>query len=274
MDAGSLPLTEYAFLGRLQQSSQTVVCRARTRTGRAVAIKGVSLHASASTSRRLAVEATRLRALRHPGIVSVLDAGLVPAGDPWSEHLRTPAHALVLPLAGGGSLAPYCGWLRWSEVWPVLHQLVTALGYLHGTGLLHCDIKPANVLVREDADPLQIELADLDAAHPWVADRAEPSPVPHGTPGFRAPEQRAPGLPLGPWTDLYGVGRLTWALLCGRVPEEGQREPEPIPARTPIPPTLIGWLRRLLAPGISERFTSTDDALAALDRLAPEDHLP
>ena len=99
-----------------------------------------------------------------------------------------------------------------------------------------------------------------------------------GTPAYMAPEQ-FPGAqwPQGPWTDLYAVGCLAWALTRGR-PPHARLTPQEIaiasrtgtavasaaPLRVPAPADLDGWIQRLLMPSPRDRFHSAAQALAAL----------
>ena len=86
-------------------------------------------------------------------------------------------------------------------------QLLNGLREVHSNKLLHLDIKPANVYVRNDGTPV---LIDFGAARQAFSAEGLKLP-PSYTPGFAAPEQHSGGVPLGPWTDIYSVGATLYA---------------------------------------------------------------
>src|SRR6478752_2952764 len=99
-------------------------------------------------------------------------------------------------------------------------QLLNGLREVHSNKLLHLDIKPGNVYVRNDGSPL---LIDFGAARQQFSAEGLKLP-PSYTPGFAAPEQHAGGAPLGPWTDVYAVGATLYACFAAG-------EPQPADAR-------------------------------------------
>ncbi|MCA9580050.1 MAG: protein kinase, partial [Myxococcales bacterium] len=171
--------------------------------------------------------------------------------------------------------------------WPALSQmlggLLAALAHAHAHGVIHCDIKPANVLLSEGTGgAVAIKVTDFGFAHALVgrlADDPQAGPISAGTPAYMPPEQLCGrARELGPWTDLYALGCMVWELCCGRLPFAGGSLPEiceghlyrPPPAFEPriaVPDGLEGWLRRLLAKPIGERFAFAADAAHALRSL-------
>jgi serine/threonine protein kinase len=120
------------------------------------------------------------------------------------------------------------------EVWvrSTFAQLLNGLREVHTNKLLHLDIKPANVFVRNDGSPL---LIDFGAARQVLSEEASKL-APTYTPGFAAPEQYARGAPqpLGPWTDIYSVGATLYACFAGAAPQPADkrlRREELVPAR-------------------------------------------
>jgi len=93
-------------------------------------------------------------------------------------------------------------------------QLLNGLREVHANRLLHLDIKPANVYLRNDATPV---LIDFGAARQTLTDHA-PRLRAMYTPGFAAPEQYRNREYLGPWSDLYSVGATLYACLAGASP--------------------------------------------------------
>ena len=93
--------------------------------------------------------------------------------------------------------------------------LLDGLGEVHGSGLLHLDIKPANIWLRTDGSPV---LLDFGAAR-YAIDIGPPEPRAMYTPGYAAPEQYHGKFTLGPWTDIYAVGACIYAALAGAAPQ-------------------------------------------------------
>ncbi|HXI35291.1 MAG TPA: serine/threonine-protein kinase, partial [Burkholderiales bacterium] len=108
------------------------------------------------------------------------------------------------------------------EAWvrSTFSQLLNGLREVHSNKLLHLDIKPGNVYVRNDGSPL---LIDFGAARQQFSAEGLKLP-PSYTPGFAAPEQHTGGAPLGPWTDVYAVGATLYACFAAG-------EPQPADAR-------------------------------------------
>ena len=99
-------------------------------------------------------------------------------------------------------------------------ELLNGLREVHSNKLLHLDIKPGNVYVRNDGSPL---LIDFGAARQQFSAEGLKLP-PSYTPGFAAPEQHTGAEPLGPWTDIYAVGATLYACFAAA-------EPQPADAR-------------------------------------------
>jgi len=118
------------------------------------------------------------------------------------------------------------------EVWvrATFAQLLNGLREVHTNKLLHLDIKPANVFLRNDGSPL---LIDFGAARQTLS--AEGVQLPHTyTPGFAAPEQYARAGELGPWTDIYSVGATVYSCFAGSAPlaaHDRLKRDELVPAR-------------------------------------------
>lgn len=234
------------------------------------------LHAGAATrpmARAIFHDEVRaVAALDHPGIVRILDVGELDAdeaeslgripGAPWfaMERLRGPPPAVPATDA--------------SEVASVVREVLDALAHLHARGVLHRDIKPSNLRRAHDDGPLRLidfGLASLTADGP--ARRAF-------TAVWAAPEQTADGADRdeGPWTDLYAVGALAYAMTTGAPPWPRAREalaahrareraPQP-KLLFPMPPRFVAWLHRMLAPTARDRFQTAADARAAFEQLA------
>lgn len=94
----------------------------------------------------------------------------------------------------------------------VFIQLLNGLREIHARRLLHFDIKPSNIYIRQDGSPV---LIDFGAARQALVDQKY---VPMYTPGFAAPEQYNKRDRHGPWTDIYAIGASMYACASGRPP--------------------------------------------------------
>jgi serine/threonine protein kinase len=153
-------------------------------------------------------EAGALARLSHPNVIRVLDifranetVYLVmryERGRALNEHLR----ALSEPV---------------SELWMrnTFAQLLDGLREVHTAKLLHLDIKPANVYLRNDGTPL---LIDFGAARQVLSAEGMKLP-PLYTPGFAAPEMHDQRDQLGPWSDIYSIGATMYACLSRATPQ-------------------------------------------------------
>ena len=210
-------------------------------------------------------------------------------GDPWSVLRRE--HALVceldhprilktypplcagdlailpMQLATGGELRQLRG-APYVEIIPPLIDLAHALDYVHAHGVVHRDLKAANVLF----DSLgRVQLADFGVAArmleglPVGAERSGCSPS-------TASPQQLLGLPPSPSDDLYGLGALALELLTGApayFPDFDARQVlhGPLPAIEPVhlaPPRLLGLVRALMARSPRHRLRSMAEVIAVL----------
>jgi eukaryotic-like serine/threonine-protein kinase len=150
-------------------------------------------------------EARRVARLRHPGIVTVHDAG-TDAGVCF----------IVFDLLEGPDLAGRlrAGRLPWREAVELLAAVAENLQHAHEMGLTHRDIKPANILLDARGRPV---LADFGIAVTPGELRQETVSTP-GTLAYMAPEQLGAAGEVGPRTDVYGLGVVLYELLTGRLP--------------------------------------------------------
>ncbi|MCB9683555.1 MAG: serine/threonine protein kinase [Alphaproteobacteria bacterium] len=203
-------------------------------------------------------EIRAVAALEHPGVVAVRGMGTLsevaarlaglPVGAPWFAMERI----------DGGSLVAEVGRTDAAGLVAVAEQVLRTLAHVHARGLVHLDLKPANLL----RDPERgVVLTDFGISR---ARTGEAGAFAGGTPGYWAPEQVLSGV-LGPWTDLYALGCTLWALCSGRPPRKLHGDPlRPLPDT--VPPSLARWLSRMIELHPERRFRRATDALAALGR--------
>lgn len=215
----------YALAHPLGEGSTSIVWSGhRAVDGLELAIKTPKRRTDATT------DALRAEARRLERLASV--AGVVPLVDVIDDRLGV---GLVLGLAGRGALDRVLvadGSLPLERTVRVLGALAQTLADLHGRGIVHADVKPANVLVQGHDT---IWLGDLGSAREHLDVPPRPVLRAVGTPGYVAPEVET-GSPPSPAADIYGWGVIGWCCLTGRPPN--RREPVHLPAAVRSHPLL------------------------------------
>lgn len=168
---------------------------------------------------------------------------------------------LALELVRGGSLEALLGdygRLPASYAAEILDQLLSALGHIHAQGVVHRDVKPANVLLEPSpvGAPL-IRLSDFGIALGDDAERLTTTGFVVGTPGYLAPEVLEWARP-GPAQDLYAAGMVAWRMLTGAGDPETRQRIGPLPPG--VPPQLWTLVARLAAPDPAARPVSAEAA--------------
>ena len=168
-------------------------------------------------------EGRALTGLDHPNVVRVLNF-----------FRANETVYLVMRFETGQTLRDHIRGHRGRLAEPFMRKMFTGaldgLGEVHGRGLLHLDIKPANIWLRTDGSPV---LLDFGAAR-YAVDIGPPEPRAMYTPGYAAPEQYHGKFTLGPWTDIYAVGACMYAALAGGAPQaadERMVDDQLLPAR-------------------------------------------
>lgn len=224
-------------------------------TGRDVAVKFPRVPAGADRAeltRWFRDEARITAGLRHPGTPEVYAVG-VEAGRPY----------LVLEYLPGGSVSDLIAAHRRLPVARAAAIAVRAcesLAAVHDAGLVHRDVKPANLMRRPDGG---IALIDFGLAAPAGTSACWPGGV-SGTPGYVAPED-SPGAACDPRGDLYAVGCTLHEMLTGRRPGS------PGGPHRNIPAELAATLGDLLAPDPADRPASARAVVTALSPLVTQD---
>jgi tRNA A-37 threonylcarbamoyl transferase component Bud32 len=201
---GRLLAGRYRLTTRIDEGGAGEVWQARDeRLGRDVAIKLLGANADDAFRERFADEARRAASVIHPNVVTVFDEG------------RDGADAfMVMELVRGRTLRDVVadrGPLRPHEAARLVSQIAAALDAAHEAGVIHCDVKPANVIVDQQGSA---KLTDFGIA------RAARGPREHeliGTARYIAPE-RIEGKAPTERSDVYSLGLVAYELIAGRPP--------------------------------------------------------
>src|SRR5882672_12625595 len=211
---GAMGLVYRAYHAQLERTGAVKVMQAITPDADSVA--------------RFRHEAQAIAKLRHPNIVDVYDFG---------EFQGTPY--MIVEYIPGGSLAARMvhGTLEQSVALRYLRGMAAGLDYAHSHGVVHRDVKPANVLLTADDAPV---LADFGLAKLLQGSSLKSlTGVTTGTPAYMAPEQ-VTGRQVGPAADRYSLATIAYEMLTGVIPFDGEGLMELLYAqvhREPLPPS-------------------------------------
>ena len=210
-------------------------------------------------------EAQLLARVSDPGIVQIYDIGHAASGPYY-----------VAELVDGESLAERLrdGPLRVREAHAIAEQLCEALAGAHAQGIVHCDVKPANILITAAQ---KVKVGDFGLARLAEGSSQAPSATVAGTPSYMSPEQ-ARGQLTGPATDVYSAGVVLYEMLAGEPPfahgsavELGLRhvqdEPPPLPSE--VPASLRDVVGRALAKDPRDRYRDGAAMAEALRSTGP-----
>ena len=161
---------------------------------------------------------------------------------------------IVMEYAEGETLSAFLerkGTLEESELKAILYPILDGLEVVHGTGFLHRDIKPGNIIIRdEDNSPV---LLDFGSARQAIGARSR-SVTSIITPGYAPIEQYSSRSDQGPWTDIYALGGVCYRALTGEVPEDATDRMRDDP--------LIPVVERCAGQASAEFLSAIDWALA------------
>ncbi len=260
-------IAHYEVLQVLGRGGCGIVLRAFDETlQRVVAVKVMApeMAATSPARKRFLREARSSAAIRHENVVQVHEVG------------ETPLPYLVMEFIPGETLQQRMdrtGPVDVAEVLRTGRQVAEGLAAAHACGLIHRDVKPANILL--EGTSLKVKLTDFGLAR--TADDASitTSGIVAGTPMFMAPEQ-ALGLPLDHRADLFSLGSVLYQMTSGRPPFRATgilavlkrvAEETPRPIREIIPETpewLCALIAKLHAKNPAERFPSAREVADVL----------
>ena len=193
---------------------------------RRVAIKVLRPHylADSDLRRRFVREARILAGLSHPNIIHVIDAG---TQDGWAYYAMEYVEGTDFKKILRDDKLPL------AEMLEIIVQALKGLEYAHGNGVVHRDVKPANIMVDAGGNA---RLTDFGIAHLFEADDGEPTKTGElmGTPAYMAPEQRISARNVDARSDIFSVGVLLYETIVGRKPVGHVRPPSELNPDAPL----------------------------------------
>jgi len=235
---------------------------------RPVAIKVLHAANDPSAFRRFRQEALAVARLSHPNVVQIYEVGFdaaVPyivmeyvAGGTCSDLLRDPTVPMPLP---------------WERVSRIVEGVAKGLGAAHAMGIVHRDVKPANLLLVQ-RDGTESKVADFGIAKLGGGETLTREGSFVGTVGYLSPEQ-ARGKEVKPSSDVYSLGITWYKLLTGFSPYEGSTAeilgaqqhadiPDPREMSPDIPEPVVAVLRQMTARDPNERLQDGAKTAAAI----------
>ena len=271
-NSNSRVVGRYQLLHEIGRGGVATVYLARQNDlDRLVALKELStFHASAAGSAERFLRESRLAgSLSHPNIVTVFE---------YFEHGGVPY--IVMEYLRRGSLRPHLGHLSEAGLAGVLEGVLAGLECAESAGVVHRDLKPENILVTADGHVKLTDFGIAKAVQQVEAEGFHTAPgITVGTPSYMAPEQ-AMGQEVGPWSDLYSVGVMTWEHLVGHVPfhetdtpiarllrHVNEEVPAPIDVNPDVHPALSAWVASLLVNDWRRRTQSAAQAWNGLEEI-------
>ena len=215
---------------------------------------------------RFATEAQHAAGLHHPGIAQVYDYGTGDTVDGGHRPYLVMEYVVGQPLSAllrpGQPMAP-------AAAADLLAGAGDALGAAHAQGIVHRDVKPANLLVTDDR---RVKITDFGIARAADAVALTRTGEVLGTPQYLSPEQ-AEGRPATPASDVYSLGAVAYECLAGRRPFVADTPVatalahlrEPVPALPPtVPSALAAVVHRALAKDPADRYADGSAFAAAV----------
>lgn len=277
-------LGRYEIRGRIGVGGMARVFKGYdTNLDRLVAIKILHDHLAEDPNfkERFEREAKFIASFNHPNIVQVYDFDSAEIDDQRIYYM-------VMPYVPGKTLKDILDeygekgeQVPRERVLEIVLTLADALGYAHERGMVHRDVKPANILFNERQ---QAVLSDFGIARLVQNSKLTQDGVTTGTPAYMSPEQVA-GMPVDARSDIYALGVIVFEMLTGQLPFS---DPNPVSlmlkhVNAPIPhissllgvenPALDAIIFRALAKEVNDRYTSTrelaNDLANALTGMPP-----
>ncbi len=240
----------------------------------AVKVLAAKLASDRHARQRARREASAVAQLSHPNIAAIYDVGT------YRQGVRPRMPYIVMEFVNGPTLhstlhrGEPSGWRAAAEI---CAQVAAALAAAHAHGVVHRDVKPANVMLTARPSPGTVKVVDFGLAAPTGQAQHEPSGLLVGTPAYMAPEQLRSEV-VTPASDVYALGLLLHRMLIGALPWPitGDvlkiRYSEPlvtVPTPDDVPDELAALCRACLQSDPAER-PNAGEAAAVLRRFCPE----
>lgn len=296
--------TRYEDGGQLAVGGTSQVRRVfDTELGRRCAAKLLRPEFGASTQarKRFVDEAKLMAQLEHPGVIPIYDLAWLDGGQPFYAMREVDGYTMSHAIQDVHAASGRQGWEP-SPTGVTLHRLIEALrrvcdtvAYAHSRGIVHCDLKPANIMLGRFGEVYTLDFGiakvlsgaagatqQAAAADAGQEARARAGGV-AGTPAYMSPEQaHADTAAVGPLSDVYGLGAVLYEILTGTPPyvgtssseivQQARRSAPPLPAERsetnpdapPIPPGLQSICARAMARDPGARYQSAEDLGQAL----------
>lgn len=151
------------------------------------------------------LERQALARMNHPAVGQIFEAGTLDDGAPF----------FIMEYVKGSTIATYCAQhaLSVNERIELMHKVCLGIEHAHQKGVLHCDLKPSNIVVTEIDGKAQPKIIDFGTAR--MLDREKVQASMYGTLAYIAPEQANPTASLDTRTDVYTLGLILYELLAG-----------------------------------------------------------
>jgi serine/threonine-protein kinase len=266
----------YRLLERLGSGGMATVYKAQDmRLRRLVAVKLLhpGLTGDETFLRRFQQEAHAAANLSHPNIVTIHDFG---SAESESQGTR---HYIVMEYVPGPTLKQLIrehvsekgGPMAVARALDLTIQIAAGIGYAHRAGLVHCDVKPQNVIVTPDD---RVKVADFGIARAMSEASIHGASRLWGTPQYMAPEQAA-GESATPASDVYAIGVILFELLTGSLPFDAESLPalalkhmqEPPPAVSQLNPMAPVQLEQIVNKVLSKEPASRYRTAGQLERI-------
>ncbi len=258
IEAGLVLADRYRLLSRIAIGGMGEVWRARdTHLNIIVAVKILrdELVGQEQFLNRLRVEAENAKKVMHPNLARVLDHDET-NGRGWIAMEFVQGQPLSKRLVSGSTI-------RVRELLPILIQISNALFALHSVGVVHRDVKPANILVTDEG---VVKLTDFGISKSDSQPNMTAVGMVMGTAQYLAPEQVL-GEAASPRGDIYALGIIAYEAVVGNRPYTGKTQVDiafahvnetlpPLPAF--IPPALSTVIEKMLAKSPEDRFENAD----------------
>jgi len=252
----------YEIIDKLGEGAMGVVHRARDRSlGRVVALKTLStdLGDEDELHQRFQREVEAIGRLNHPNIVSVYDMGEADGRLYMAMELLEGED--LRSLIDGRTPVPLSDRVR------IIAEICEGVGYAHSRGVVHRDVKPANILVTNSG---RVKLLDFGLARLTHGETITRRGVILGTPDYMSPEQ-AVGKPLDPRTDIFSAGAVFYEFLTLQKPFKGKtlhavlyqivsESPDPVLTVNPeVPSRLAAIVHEMLRKEVDQRPRSMEE---------------